>query len=163
MFNIKNDTINRLFTRAVVGFYILNGLDSRPFSSISTSISTSKYIFIIFITNRSPITTSVFLFLDLETNQIIKHRLYKGKNFYSKFSTFILNTLLEFKLDTQKENLILTPRFYINKSLETRIKSIPHLRLEPYTIKTTTCPPIVGEIKNMLKQNLSVDSTAIAK
>jgi hypothetical protein len=163
MFNFKKDTINRLFTRAAIAFYILNGLDSRPFSSISPSIFSSKYIFILFITNRSPITTSVFLFLDLETNQIINHRIYKGKNFYSKFSSFILNTLLESKLDTQKENLILIPRFYINKSLETRIKAIPHLRLEPYTIKTASCPPIMGEIKNMLRHNLPEDSKALAK
>lgn len=160
MFNVKN-TIIRAITRIEIAFYTFNNLQFRSFSSTSRDIPTG--IFIIYIVKSTSPTTAVFLYLDVKTKEIINYKLYRGQNFYTNFTNFIWKTLLDFKLDPRANNFFLIPKFYINKSLVSRVKDISAFKLEPYTLKTVNYPLIVGEIKNLIKNNLPIELTNIRK
>lgn len=85
----------------------------------------------------------------------MNYQIYKGPNFYSKFTHFIGETIEFLKMDARENNTLLTPKFYINKALVSRIKDLSTFKFEAYTLKTDNYPLIVGEIKSIIKNYLS--------
>lgn len=165
MFNFKkNNALLKLLTITEIQIFKFNENRFSHFRSYSSiEVKTPKGIFIIYIANKSELTTAIFLFLDLKSNRILNHELYKGPNFYTKFTKFIWKTILELEKDNNPNYLFLIPKFYINKSLESRIEDLSKFKIESYTIKTDNYHPIVGEIKKLLKINFSIHQTSIRK
>lgn len=155
MFNLKNPAIIRCITRLEITFYNWNNFQFRSFISIPEG--TPRGIFIIYTSKNSSrnLNTSVFLYLDNITKEIMNYQIYKGPNFYSKFTHFIGETIEFLKMDARENNTLLTPKFYINKALVSRIKDLSTFKFEAYTLKTDNYPLIVGEIKSIIKNYLS--------
>lgn len=88
---------------------------------------------------------------------------FPGKNFYSKFTHFISKTILELELDPNTENLMLVTKFYINKSLVSRVKISSGVKLIGYTNKMSNFPNVVSELKVKFANISTWDSTSIRR
>lgn len=152
--------INNLVLKLDSSFYLFNNFYSRNFNQLSLQKSTEG-VFIIIVYKALSEPISSFLYLDIKSNQITKFKVIQGRNFYSQFTYFISKNILN--LDTSTGNLILVPKFYINKSLEARIKKGTKLKLDGYTNKTSNYPIIVDEIKALFKNLLNIDESNVRK
>jgi DNA polymerase type B, organellar and viral len=161
MFNIKQpNKVMRLFGLMDRSFLFLKNLYAKPFSSTSLQ-DTPKGVFILYTRKCSSEFLTVFLYLDTKSNQLTAYNVHRGPNFYSKFTHFISKTILELELDPNTENLMLVPKFYINKSMISRVEIRSGVKLIGYTNKMGNFPYVVSELKMKVKTLLTWDSTSI--
>jgi len=143
-------------------FFVLKNLYTKTFSSSSLQ-ATPKGVFILYTRKYSSEFLTVFLYLDTKSNQLTAYNVHRGKNFYSKFTHFISKTILELELDPNTEKCMLVPKFYINKSLVSRVKISSGVKLIGYTNKMPNFPNVVSELKLKFTNILTWDSTSVRR
>jgi len=90
-----------------------------------------------------------FMYIDLATNKIIKHKEHKGKHYYKEYITFIEETILS--LDKSNNKKILAPKFFINKTLISRVEKLHGIKIEGYTKKDNKYLNVVNYVKNTIR------------
>jgi hypothetical protein len=161
MFNIKTNKVTRLFSRMGRSLLFLKNLYTKPFSA--SVQENPKGVFILYTRKQSSEFLTVFLYLDIKSNQLTAYNVHRGKNFYSKFTHFISKTILELELDPNTANYMLAPKFYLNKSLVSRVKISSGVELIGYTNKMSNFPEVVSKVKMKFAKVLTWDSSSVRR